>query len=573
MANFLGFNIVKSAPKLSVSGSQFAARSVHAAQALPRPLPPTDSPDTTRLIRGDAKDLTHLSLVNKLTPQQCLNILRSALAGDLWMQHALCQLMLDTWPTFRTAAHQLREAASYAKYTVHPNCEEGEEPTKSAKEKAGLVTRAMKSFDPNPFSDEKGFSGMIYNFTDALLNGVSMEEILWRRNNSKKHGMEWLPCASVWVNPRHLTFNDDGQIGVKISADYNRHNQLEFNKVADTYVKPDENVFICSQFMSKSGSSLGAGFMRPLVWYWAARQFNNEAMLVTARQFGNPFLDITYKVGSTSQAEIDALNELAKTAGANRRLIHPEGTTAVIVPPSPIGKENPQRVINEEANKACLYLLLGQAGTTEATPGKLGNDDTHMDVKQERVVGVANWVARTSLRQFARQVLRWNYGTEDECPEIMPDFSKPLNTTEVVSLATGITNSRVPVRADEFYKKIGFSQPEQGDIVLIAGQEQIHAEPMTQEEMQQAEMEQQAQQMEMAQQYEQEPEPTKATGKTFKNLVVKAKLQTPRKALSNATDAELDELEALVKAAEEAPHKNGEIKAVEQRLRELVENT
>jgi hypothetical protein len=663
---------------ISIKGSQFEARSIQAASAFPpRSLPSTDDSDTLRLVKGDAKDLTHLSLMSKLTPQQCLNILRMALAGDLYPQNDLNNLMLDTWPTYRTASHQLREAASYAKYNVNPNCEEGEEPSKTAIEKAGLVSRAMKSFDPNPFNDEKGFSGMIYNFTDALLNGISMEEILWRKSKSKEHGLEWLPKASVWVNPRHLTFTDNGQIGLVLDGIGELHNQLEFNKTSQRYYKqPDENVFICSQFMSKSGSPLGAGFMRPLVWYWAARQFNNEACLVTARQFGNPFLDITYKAGTMTPTEIATLNELAKVAGANRRLVHPEGTTAVVVPPTALGKENPQRYLNDEANKACLYLLLGQSGTTESTPGKLGNDDTHMDVKQERVVGVANWVARTSLRQFARQVLRWNYGTEDECPEILPDFTKPLSSTEAGTLMVAVKNSGMAVRADELYKKVGFTKPDEGDIVVINGVEQIHEDPKTQEEMQQAELEQQEAQMEMSARYEQEPvqgrdrvrasgtsegskkgwEHRLGTGKkdlvaseahliertrmnqekgadekknyavaysteahrdsadAFKSggkakhyiaeskhrlaaetmerlhtpfgnekatehramqkrhaaLQASVQASEPRTILATATDEELDELEALVKAAESAPYLNGEAEQVKAKLAELA---
>jgi len=435
-----------------------------------------------RIIRNDPREAFFWSMPNKLTPQQCLQMLRAALAGDLFQQYNLCQLMLDTWPTFRMASHQLCEAAAYMRYAVHPCAEEGKKPSKKAIEKADLVSRAIRSMTPDSFNDEKGFSGMAYALCDAMLNGLSLVELLWTIKVSSDHGREWLPTSSAWVHPRHYTFSTAGSIAL-YNDDGNRISPQNNN--AGKGINPDPDKFVCAQFISKAGSSLGAGFMRPLVWYWAARQFNNEWMLNTAKQYGSPFIDITYKPGTVStgpNSELEKLNEMLKTAGAQRRLIHPEGTTAIIHQPSSLGKENPQRVLEEKADEACLFLLLGQKGTTTAVPGQLGNDDSHENVKAERIMGVANWLARNPLRQFARAVLRRNYGNDDECPEIAPDTTKPLKTEQVGMLASAISSSGLPVRADEFYKKIGFTQPDEGEVVLVRGELMIQEAAMTKED-------------------------------------------------------------------------------------------
>lgn len=433
-----------------------------------------------RYIRSDPRELWYLSLPNKLTPQQCLQILRSTLGGDVWQQWQLCAIMLDSWPTFRMASHQLMEAAAYARYAVHPCAEEGKKPTPQAIERADLVSRAIRSMHPDPFNDEKGFSGMCYTLCDAMLNGVSTVELIWDFRTSSDHGRERLPVSSAWVHPRHVSFTNDGRIAV-FSEGYNR---LTYSGAPQSsFPSPDK--FLCAQFMSKAGSALGAGFMRPLVWYWAARQFNLEWMLNTAKQYGSPFIDITYKPGSVSTGpggELEKLNELLKTAGSQRRLIHPEGTLANIHPPTSLGKENPQRVLEEKADEACLFLLLGQKGTTTPTQGALGSQDTHETVKDERIAGVANWLARNPLRQFARAVLRVNYGNDDECPNIEPDFTKPLKPEQVGQMMSAVSGSRVPVRADEFYKKVGFTQPEAGEVVLAGGIIGVQSEPMTDDE-------------------------------------------------------------------------------------------
>lgn len=509
-----------------------------------------------RIIRNDPRESYYWTLPNKLTPQQCLQMLRAALAGDLFQQFNLTQLMLDTWPTFRMASHQLMESAAYLRYAVHPCAEEGEKPTRTAQEKADLVSRAIRSMAPNPFNDEKGFSGMAYGLCDAMLNGLSLVELMWEPKSSTNTGREWMPTSAAWVHPRHYTFDTNGNIAL-----YNDDGErISPNKLGPrSGVNPDPNKFVCAQFMSRAGSPLGAGFMRPLVWYWAARQFNNEWMLNTAKQYGSPFIDITYKPGTVSTGpggELEKLNEMLKTAGAQRRLIHPEGTTAEIHQASSLGKENPQRVLEEKADEACLFLLLGQKGTTTSVSGQLGNDDSHENVKEERKLGLATWLARNPLRHFARAVLRKNYGNDDECPEILPDTTKPLKPQEVATMMTAVTGSRIPVRADEFYKKVGFTKPDVGEEVLVGGELMVQEAAMTREDKFNEQLDQQVKQGEASLELQAEAQGGQVQASTPVKINV-------IKALSAASPDELDAIEAKLIAAERAPHKNGEVKELE----------
>ena len=519
-----------------------------------------------RAIRSDPRENWYLSLPEKIVPQQAVNILRAALAGDIWQQYMLLRLMEDRWPTFRMAAHQLREAVSYSKFNVMPHCEEGEEPTETAKAKAGLVTRAMKSFSPNPFSDEKGCSGMIYDFTNAMLMGISLNELVWQRKRSKEFGEEMLPRASAFVHPRHFTFSNNGEVAV-FSDDYARMmTDPRFNatNTRNPILKtaPDPDKFICSQFMSMSGSCLGAGFMRPLVWAFIARIWCNEWALNTAKNYGSPFIDVTYKAGQSDATERAKLAQFLKNAGAERRLIHPEGTVAQIHPAQSLGADNPQRYLIDESDKLCLYLLLGQTSTTQATPGKLGDDSTKSDTKEERVAGICSWVARNPLRQFARAVLRQNYGDDSECPEFVPDRGRPLGCAEVSTLVSSINGSGLPVRADEFYKKIGFSQPEPGDLIVQRGEV---TEMLTEEEKYEQQIQQAQDQMELQQQAAgvagQEVEASSRTTNTDPRHLLPV--------IQAATPEQLRQLEEAVTAAEQAPHRNGELKRVEELIGRL----
>lgn len=519
-----------------------------------------------RAIASDPRENWYLTLPEKITPQQAVNIMRAALGGDIWQLHMLLQLMEARWPVFRMAAHQLREAAAYTKYVPHPYAEDGEEPTESAKEKAALVGRALKSFSPDQYSDEKGSSGMIYDFTHAMLMGVSLVELVWERKRHPKYGEEMLPRASAFVHPRHFTFSNTGKLCV-YDQDYDRQYNDPRTQSRNPIIwnaEPDPDKFICSQFSSKSGSSLGAGFMLPIVWLFVARQWCNEWALNTAKQFGSPFIAVSYRPGQTDSEERAKLSAFLKNAGAERRLLHPEGTAAQVFPSQPMTADNPQRWLHDEADKQCLFLLLGQDSTTKSIPGQLGGQEAKQDVKEERVTALANWIARNPLRQFARAVLRQNYGDDSECPEFIPDRTRPLSSTEVGALASSINMSGLPVRADEFYKKIGFSQPEPGDVIVQRGE---ITEMLTEEEKYEQALAQQQDQIELQSQAGGQP-PVEASQR--KTSTDRLPVTTIRAALAKATPEQRKKLEEAVTAAERATHLNGEVKLVQKLIDDIT---
>lgn len=432
------------------------------------PIVPVSGGLDARFTHDDPRSLWYLALPSKLTPNQVLQILRSALGGDLWQQWQLMSLMLDTWPMLRKCAHELSEEVSYTGFKVKPFVEnEGEAPDEDAKDRGDLVTRAMKGFNPNPFTDEKEFSGFVYNLCDAVLNGMSLSEIMWEKRKYKGNQWEWMPRAAAWVHPRSYTFTNDGVVALFDNSYHRMYNLMADNQ---GMMSPDPRKFMCAQFMSRSGSSLGAGLIRPLAWYWSAAIFCKEWMLSAAQKYGNPFLDMTYAKGTTTE-EMAKLEAFMAQAGALGWVRHVEGTTLEVHPATATtGNDNSQRHLMEIADQAAMFLLLGQEGTTKSTPGKLGNEGTKDKVKRQRVEGIAKWVGNGSLKQFARAVLLANYGNSDKCPDIEPDFTESPDPLAQAQTDAVFIENKIPVLADEFYRRNGMQMPEAGDRVLIGGQ-------------------------------------------------------------------------------------------------------
>lgn len=453
-----------------------------------------------KTVHSDPREGWYIFLPEKLTPKQVLQILRAALGGDLWQLWSLKSLMMSSWPMLRKCSHELRSATSRCKFVAHPYSENGKEPTKRAKEKADLVNRAMKGFRPNPFTDEKDFQGYLYDFSDAFLVGVGMCEFQWHEVNG-----ELLPRASTWVHPRHISFDNSGEMVIV------QGNVRDFRKL-------DPNKFFVSQFQSDSGSSLACGMIRPLAWWWSALVFNREWMFAGAQRFGNPFRTVTHK--NLSGPDLDKLEASLESSGDSGWLLVPEGTVVTVTPAQSLGPDNPRRFIKAEADQEVQMLFLGQTSTTTATPGKLGGEDAGLEVRRERVEEMAAWVANGLTGQFASAVLRANYGNDYERPTVLPDFTEPESKIEAATRVAAELNTGLPLLAEEVYKDLGRKMPEPGDQTVQRGTLGVMSDVETPI---QPTLDEQAQQMEMAAQFQQEP----AFGKDsvpifFKNKSVKA---------------------------------------------------
>jgi phage gp29-like protein len=522
-----------------------------------RPVVPANGDLSERLIWNDPRELWYLALPSKLSPKQVLQILRSALGGDIWQQWQLLSLMLDSWPTLRKCSHEIRQAVSMVRYIVRPwTEEEGEEATDDAKERADLVSRGMRNMKPDPTTDEKGFTGMVYDLTDAMLNGLTMSELMWWEKNG-----EILPRASAWVHPRHFTFGNNGKLAVFDSF----YNRLNFTLAQSPGLSPDQNKFLIAQFMSRSGSSLGAGLMRPLAWDWSAVIYNREWMLGFAQKYGNPFLDLAYKAGAT-QDEVQKLNALAANASSQGWLTHPDLSTVTIHPAQSLGADNPQVHIMKLADEHCMELLLGQSSTTKQVPGKLGNSDTQDKVKREMVQGIAAFIAEVLTTQFASAICRLNYWDDDMCPTVVADFTEPNDPLEEAQRDQVFLQAGVPMNAEEFYQRHNMVLPETGDMVMVGGKLGVLGD--TSEEVSaQGTPPPSPDGTDGFGQGDQGPNADKpAPG--IEAVDVKPSQQL-RKLLASATDQELAELNELLVKAKAAQHRNGEAKAVEIKIKQI----
>ena len=508
-------------------------------------LPPVSTTDlASRVLFNDPRDLWYLSLPSKLTPAQVLQILRSALGGDLWQQWQLQKLMSDSWVMFRKCSHEIRSSASMARYTVAPYHAPGKQPTGSAKAKAEMVNRGFESFRPDPMTDEKGFNGGVYHWADSVLSGVSLCEVQWQLMDDQSI----LPRAITWVHPRQFTFSNGGRISV-------------WDQNFKAMIVPDPDKFIPMQYLSDSGSALGCGLVRPLAKYWSAMVFNWEWMIKFGQKHGAGFIKAFYPDGATDE-EIAKLKQFCQDAQNQAFiLLKKDKEDAEYTQPANLGQDNPHQRLCKIADEAASLLLLGKMDDGNSSRTLINNNTGELegDAKSAKLYEVSHQIATGPLTQLARAICRVNFdGDDTECPTITPDFSEDEDPKDVVARFTSLLASQLPILASDIYPQLKLTQPEDGDIVAIAGKigkMAGKADPLNAKGEGATPRDEKGMAV---------PQPTlDENGKPVQNSAVKAML-------SGLSDEEFGKLTVQFVKAIEAPHKNGELKELETTVNRLV---
>lgn len=491
--------------------------------------------------------------------------MRSAQGGDVWQQAQLDDLMLTLWPMYKKCTHELQEAASSVNYEVTPFAEHGQKPSKKAVEKADLVRRCFSQLNPTPSNDEKDFRGTLYHLAHIMLMGVGMQEIIWNEPQRGPFGWERRPRATAYVHPRHFTYTQDGFLTV-FDENYARY---LFKPDQNAIYAPDPDRFICGQYYSHMGSPLATGLMRPLGILFSIYIFTREWMTNDAQKHGSPFMDLTYKPG-TPDGELQQMKQFLINAATQGFVMHLEGTEVTVHPATgQKDRDNPQRYLNEEADRNCQLVVLGQTLTTDLPrdgTGSYAASQTHANKESDRVKALAEWIGCNPLNQWARAIIRVNYGDEDEIPFVKPDFREHLTPEQKSTLIQAIGTCPIPLLADEVYRLLDFTVPEEGEQVLITGKlgscgptdDEISAIGLQGVEEIDQQLEMQEQQAKIAKKYAPaKPKPVKSS--------------ELRRLLANASEEDIADLRQLIIKAKEAPHANGELAAVEVKINHIRE--
>ena len=402
----------------------------------------------------------YYQLLPKLTPLQVRAWLYAWLQGDFTSGYDLTQVMLDTWPRLRKNTHELREAAASCYYRINPDGLDGEEPTPQAVERADFARKMLKRFSsPQVGSDESNFRGFIYDAADALIMGVSCQELIW---DQRDDGFQFVR-ASAWVNPRRLGYTAAKKIGIRtgngVMSNSNFGGSNLTNAVADDF--PTDR-FVLGQYRTCSGSATKYSLLRPLAFYWSSMIWGRDWLLRNAEQFGQPWVDLEYD-SSINPSDLATLKAGLTNRGASTTLAHQTGSSIKLIEAKQSSSNNLQIELIDMADKFCDLVILGQTMTSDVgNKGALATAKVHQDVRRERIQQLSDWIGFDPGAQLLRAITQANYGDADDCPVLKPDFSEPQDPL-VMAQRDQILATFMPLPQSYVYQRHSVPEPEDGE--------------------------------------------------------------------------------------------------------------
>ena len=411
------------------------------ASAAPKPsgTQSTDTQSMMSVIRPSARDRWMQGILSYYTPAIVETTVRSALAGNLFAQWLMFDLMEQTWPRLSSNLNQLKDAVIALDRVVEPFKLKGQDASPEAVRRATVIEAALLSMKPRQAYSENGYDRTIYDVLDAVGKGISVLDVDFQSvdmpglaaidfedGGPALNGNIVAPRCTRWVHPRYYgyppanSYDERLMLNTREVAFNNPDFIASYGKDAPLYVDFPDDKFIISIMKQKSGHPLNASRLRILGFFWAAQNFTWEAFFKTSQIFGNPFLWVNYESGTDTQAVMDMLYNL----GTFNKAAFPTGVEIKFEEAMQQGRDNLQKQFIEAGDTICDILILGQSGTNEIGGGAGGGNKTGSfaahkvmgGLRGEKISAVARAGDEVLNTSIIPALCRKNFGDDSECP-------------------------------------------------------------------------------------------------------------------------------------------------------------
>lgn len=444
-------------PTLRESGGFPARRHViAAAQAQSAPM----SWDAGSINVPRAQDRLLEAFEREQLPGDVRSTLAAALHGDLHYQGLLFSAMIDSWPKLQKNLSEIARQVSIAPWKVHPFAMRGDKPRPRAERFAREVEAIAWRMKPDPARGELGMEGIIKAVALWYYLGHGVAEIRW----TQAADGTWTPRAAKDLPARYFGYpydvtSDDpedrlmldptGSLGARNFIDFPAHR------------------FLIGVNKGHNGHPTMAAPLRSLTAYWLSAVYGLKWFMNFTQLYGIPWRHAEV----ANPTEENAVKSALANIGANGYIVTKTGTKInILAPASTSGEALPQKALIDLADQQCDQFILGATltGGTDGS-GSRALGEVHEGVKNGVVDAIADFVGEILTHQFIPAIVAANWGPDQaDLPEM---WAKRENPKDEKALAErdekiGITSGKVPVGKAWFYERHGIPMPADGEETL-----------------------------------------------------------------------------------------------------------
>lgn len=271
---------------------------------------------------------------------------------------------------------QLRLAVVGSEWQVHPGGER-----RIDKRAAEDLQAQLKELDWDRVTDR-----MLY----GLFYGYAVAEAIYARDGNRIKLADIIPRKA-----RRFGFSPRGEL------------RLRTTSAPLGEPVPDKKFWHFAYGGDSGDEPYGLGLAHALYWPVFFKRAGIKFWMIFLEKFGAPTAKGEFPANAT-EAEKQKLLAALSAINTDSGVIVPEGMKIDLLEAARSGTADYTELV-KRMDAAIAKVILGQSATTEGTPGKLGNEDTQNDVRQEVTKAAADLVCSSFNRTVAQWLTEWNY--------------------------------------------------------------------------------------------------------------------------------------------------------------------
>jgi phage gp29-like protein len=295
-------------------------------------------------------------------------------------------------------------------------------------------------------------AGALFDMLDAVGKGYSLTEIVW-----DIQGSHWGIASLEYVDPRFIRFDRPTRRIPLLRAD----NDGGIGLPLPPYK------FAWLQIKAKSGLPVRNGIVRPVAWAWMFKNFALKDWVQFCEIYGIPFRVGKFAPGA-SEADKTALLQAVASVSSDAACIIPSNMQIDFQDAGGKGGSSADvhGALTDYLDKQISKIVLGQTGTTDSTPGKLGGNQDATEVREDIERADSNAISVVINRDIVSSFCLLNYGPRPKYPTIRVGRSEPKNAALMVDTAAKLVPLGLKVSQTDIRQAVGFDEPQPDDQLL-----------------------------------------------------------------------------------------------------------
>lgn len=285
----------------------------------------------------------------------------------------------------------------------------------------------------------------------GILYGHYEAEVMW----DYSEGQVWIKKLRA-KHPRRFSFTPDRELRL-----LTRQSMIEGEPVPD-------RKFIVFTYGS-SDNPYGKGLGQRLWWPVWFKKHGIKFWVMFCEKFGSPTAVGKYPP-STLKADQDKLLEAIEAIQQETGVIIPEGMAIDLLEAARQSSVNTYESLCNYMDKQMSKTVLGQTATTEGTPGKLGNEDSQENVRDDITKADADLLCECLNNTLIPWLVDYNFPGVTKYPKMWIRTKEEGDLKPLVDRDVILTRDiGLKVGKQYFYNTYNIPEPEEGEETVQPG--------------------------------------------------------------------------------------------------------